>query len=69
MALKDYYQSLEVNSPRSKFRKRIISECGVARMTVNRWFSGEIIPEKLKREKIAEVAGVPIEELFPGIES
>lgn len=67
MALKEYYQSLEEESPRSKFRKRIIHECGVARLTAYRWLSGEITPEKLKRDKIAEVSGLSVEELFPSL--
>jgi len=37
----------------------------VAPMTVYRWLAGEIVPEKLKREKVAEITGQPVDELFP----
>lgn len=66
MALKDYYEKLgQRSTPRKEFRSRVATECGVAEMTVFRWISGEVIPDKLKQEKIAEIAGVPSDLLFP----
>lgn len=66
MALKDYYMELGKRStPQKEFRDLISKECGVAPITVFRWLSGDIIPDKLKREKIALICNLPIEELFP----
>lgn len=66
MDLKEFYKNLpEKVVPKKDFREKIASACGVSEMTVFRWLSGEIIPEKLKREKIAEIAKMPVVELFP----
>lgn len=66
MGLKEYYESLpERVVPKKEFRERIASACGVTEMTVFRWLRGEIKPEKLKREKIAEIVRMPVVELFP----
>jgi transcriptional regulator with XRE-family HTH domain len=66
MALQDYYQELGKRStPQKEFRELLATHCGVAEMTVYRWLSGEVVPDKLKREKIAEVTGKSVEELFP----
>lgn len=66
MTLKEFYQNLpERNAPKADFRRLLASECGVAPMTVYRWLAGEIVPEKLKREKVAEITGQPVDELFP----
>lgn len=66
MALKEYYQDLgKQSSPQQEFRKKVARECGVTELTVYRWLSGEMIPHKLKQEKIAELTGVPVDELFP----
>lgn len=64
MALKDYYESLSPNSPRKEIRDRILKECGITEMTLYRWISGDVIPEKLKQEKVAEITGVPVDDLF-----
>ena len=66
MKLNDYYKQLrDQPAPQREFREKIAAACGVSEMTVYRWLSGEIVPEKLKREKIAEITGLPVEELFP----
>jgi len=66
MALKEYYERLgERSTPKKEFREKVAAGCGVTEMTVFRWLSGEIVPDKLKREKIAEIADAPLEELFP----
>lgn len=68
MALQDYYKELGRRfTPQKEFRDKIAGACGVSEMTVFRWLSGDIIPEKLKREKIAEVTGLSVDELFPGL--
>lgn len=66
MVLKEYYDKLaEKSTPKKEFRDKIATACGVTEMTVFRWLSGEVVPDKLKREKIAEITGTPVEELFP----
>lgn len=65
MALKEYYQDLGQTTPQQEFRKLLARECGVTELAVYRWLSGEVRPHKLKQEKIAELTGKSIEELFP----
>lgn len=68
MALKEYYESLpERVTPKKEFRDKIAKECGVTEMTVFRWLKGEVVPDKLKREKLAELTGESIDALFPNI--
>lgn len=64
--LSEYYQSL-LDQP-FELRKKIAKECDVSIATVYRWLRGLGIPDKLKREKVAEIIGKPIEELFPHAE-
>lgn len=66
LPLKEYYDSLVVEDPRITFRDKLAKECDVTIMTVYRWINGEVVPDKLKRERIAEIVGVSVEELFPG---
>ena len=68
MTLKDYYNNLDENSPRTKFRDLIIRECGISYDTFYKWMNGYTIEvPKLSREKISQVTGVSAEELFPNI--
>jgi transcriptional regulator with XRE-family HTH domain len=68
MNLNEYYKQLQDQpSPQREFRQKIAKECGVSEMTVFRWLSGEVVPEKLKREKVAEITGLTVEELFPNL--
>lgn len=66
-----YYKKLEEvkspKTPKQEFRAQIAAACGVAPSTVMRWVSGEIIPEKLKREKVSEIIGLPVEDLWPNL--
>lgn len=68
MTLRDYYNNQSLSSPQRELREKIAAACGVAEMTVYRWLSGEIVPDKLKREKIAEITGIPVDELFPNLQ-
>ena len=63
--LKEYYESL--GNPQKELREKIAAECGVSLATVFRWLNGEVIPDKLKREKIGEITGLKEAELFPAI--
>jgi transcriptional regulator with XRE-family HTH domain len=66
MTLKEYYDKVgESPNPKQGFRMKVSEACDVTEMTVYRWLSGEIIPEKLKREKLSEITGLPVEQLFP----
>lgn len=66
-----YYKKLEEvkspKTPKQDFREKIAVACGVAPSTVIRWVSGEIIPEKLKREKVSELLDISVEELWPNL--
>lgn len=62
-SLKSYYEDL--GNPQKTLRERIASECGVSIATVFRWINGDVIPDKLKRSKIAEITGLAEEEIFP----
>jgi len=69
LSLKDCYESL--GKPQKTLRERIAEECGVTAATVFRWLAGEVIPDKLKRERVVEIVsdfipGVTEETLFPG---
>lgn len=67
MKLSELYESLSEKTPKTEFRELIRNECGVAEITLYRWLNGTIVPDKLKREKIAQVTGRPVEELFPNV--
>lgn len=72
MDFKTYYSKLRevknYKTPKQEFRETIARACGVAPSTVMRWVSGEIIPEKLKREKVSELLEIPVDQLWPNIE-
>lgn len=65
MNLFELYDSLGDKTPKTEFREKLTRECGVAEMTLYRWLNGTVTPDKLKREKIAQVTGISVEELFP----
>jgi len=71
MDFKTYYKKLRrvenYKTPKQEFRETIAAACGVAPSTVMRWVSGEIIPEKLKREKVAEILKINVEILWPNL--
>ena len=64
-SLKEYYDSL--GNPQKELREKISAECGVSVATVLRWLNGEVIPDKLKRERIVKITGLSEEDLFPAI--
>lgn len=65
--LQEYYQNL-IDEP-FELREKIAKECDVSIPTAYRWLRGIGMPDKLKREKIAEIIGKPVEELFPNAEN
>lgn len=72
MALKEYINEFS-NHPRPSKKAveilRISNACGVTIQAVYRWVNGETIPDKLAKEKMAEITGISVTELFPKIES
>ncbi len=66
MTLKDYYNGLDEISPKTKLRDEIIEECGISYDTFYKWMNGSTreIP-KTSRERIAQITGISVEELFP----
>lgn len=65
MTLKEYYQSLEHRpiTPKQQLRKSLMDAFGVTEMTISRWM-GRDIPPKDKWDKISDIVGIPVEELF-----
>lgn len=71
MTLKNYYQSLKFERPKSPqtlLIEKIAEECDVTTQTAHRWVLGYVTPAKLYRLKIAEITGKPVNELFPNEE-
>jgi hypothetical protein len=70
MTLKDYYDSLDETSPRVKFRDAIVKSCGVTIDTFYKWLNGgtKDVP-KLAKEKISEISGIQVNDLFPNGET
>lgn len=66
MAFKDYIQSISDRrtTERTLMLNRIAEECGVNLSTVYKWINGQSVPDKLKKQKIAEITGKSVEELF-----
>lgn len=66
MALKDYLLSLSDvrTTERTLMIERIASACGVHTSTVYKWMNGNSKPDKLKQEKISEIVGIPVNDLF-----
>jgi len=66
MNFKDYINSLPNDPTTERMRKirEIAEKCCVNVNTVYRWTYG-FAPDALKRKTIAEMVGIPEEELFP----
>jgi ACT domain-containing protein len=65
MALKDYWEKLPEASPKSDFKERVISECGISNSTFYNWMNGITDIPKTSRERIATIAGKQVSDLFP----
>jgi hypothetical protein len=66
LTFKDYYRQLGKRDPQIELRNRIINECGISTATFYKWLNRKTdnIP-KLARQKISEITGIPVEDLFP----
>jgi len=70
MDLREFYKQVKRQpTPGRVFMEDIAKACGVSPTTVKLWIYGRVTPEKLKREKIAEMLQVPVVELFPNVKS
>ncbi len=68
MTLIDYYKGLPTKTditPRQKLIQQIAKETGCRASSVQRYCKGKLIPVKAVQDKIAEVLGMPVTELFP----
>lgn len=45
--------------------KRIAEACMVDISTVYRWLNGKCLPDPLKMQKLSEITGISVEQLFP----
>lgn len=64
ITLQGYIESLSDKSPKRQIIEKIAFECGVSQSTVYRWASGTVVPDKLKKEKLASITGISEEDLF-----
>lgn len=65
MNLKSYYQGLKISDPQSEFRAKVIHECGITEKTFYNWMNNPENLSPLVKEKIAAIAGLEKEVLFP----
>lgn len=67
MTLKEYVELLEIKTvaPKRDFIAMIERLTGKEDVTVYRWINEESIPNKADRNLISDVAGIPVEELWP----
>lgn len=62
MTLKDYYESLD---KRQDFIQEVMAKCGLkTESSVYRYLSGRSTPDKLKKEVLSSITGIPVDELF-----
>lgn len=66
ITFKRYYERLRKRDPQIELRNKIIRECGISMATFYKWLNSDTshIP-KLAKEKISEITGIPVEDLFP----
>ena len=59
-----YYQNISEKTEKRELRNKIIDACKIQHSTYYSWLHRKTIP-LLAQEKIAEIIGKPVEELFP----
>jgi len=64
MNLQDYFKDLRKTNPQREFIEKVSKECGVSDNTIYYWIKNNNAP-KLAKEKIAEITGIEVTELFP----
>lgn len=73
LPLKEYYNSLPfakkhvvvISKPREELASAIAESCGKSLMTAKRWIYGYSNPCPAEKEKIAELLGTSVDNLFP----
>lgn len=74
MTLKEYIGTLKgktkgkPQSLRTIGINNLAAHCHVSPATVYRWVAGAVEPAYLYKEKVSEITGIPVEELFPSQE-
>lgn len=66
MAFKDYISKLsdQRTTERTLMIERIAKECGVHTSSIYKWMNGKVKPDKLKMQKVSEITGISVDELF-----
>lgn len=67
ITLPEFYENLpNATAPKTEFIKKIIDKCGVTQQAIHRWLKKGGMPSSKEHcDAVAEIAGVPVEELFP----
>lgn len=63
ISLQDYYQFL--SNQKNDFIKEIMEKTGKSLRTVKSYLYGETTPDHANKQIISEIAGIPIETLWP----
>lgn len=63
MTLKDYFESIP--DLRKELIEKIIEKTDTSESIVYRYISGGVNPPMIKKRIIAEIIGLPLENLFP----
>lgn len=61
----DYYNSLPNRKAQKQLRHKIISLCGINKVTFYDWLKRREVPHSKNREIIADILETPIGVLFP----
>ncbi len=70
MTLKEHYQHVkEKPTPAQEFIRQIADATCREISTVRQWLSGVQEPNAKAKEKISEIVGLPVDELFPPCKS
>lgn len=62
--IKKLYYSILSKKRRTAIRKEMQNVFEVSKTTISNWVNGRINPPEIYHEKIAEIFGVSVEELF-----
>jgi len=67
MTFNDYCNKLKNRDPHLEFKLLVMAECDVTAATFQNWKAGKTRPGKLQKEKISELTGISVNDLFPKI--
>lgn len=70
MTLRELYdKARKCPTPGLAFIQEVMAVTKKTEITVRRWLSGEVVPDELTRETLANHFGIPADELFPQIKN